>query len=75
MHIAKVFESDGYQMVDLPPEFHFVGDEVEIFRRGDEVILCEKPQEKPPLGRPEGNSPEARGTMTMPGLSVENWAA
>lgn len=31
------------QAVRLPKEFRFEGTEVEIFRRGDEVILREKP--------------------------------
>lgn len=31
------------QYIDLPKEFSFKSNEVEIFRRGDEVILHEKP--------------------------------
>lgn len=31
------------QAIHLPKEFCFEGTEVEIFRRGDEVILREKP--------------------------------
>jgi antitoxin VapB len=43
MTIAKVFRSGNSQAVRLPKEFRFKAKEVEIFRRGDEVILKEKP--------------------------------
>ena len=43
MTTAKVFMSGRSQDVRLPKEFRFEGTEVEIFRRGDEVILREKP--------------------------------
>lgn len=39
---AKVFRSGNSQAVRLPKEFRFRGNEVEIFRRGDEVVLREK---------------------------------
>src|SRR6202040_2861096 len=42
MTIGKVFRSGNSQAVRLPKEFRFKGKEVEIFRRGDEVILREK---------------------------------
>jgi antitoxin VapB len=41
---AKVFQSGNSQAVRLPKEFRFTGDEVEIFKRGDEVVLREKPR-------------------------------
>lgn len=41
---AKVFRSGNSQAVRLPKAFRFDADEVEIFRRGDEVVLREKPQ-------------------------------
>ena len=44
MATARVFKSGGSQAVRLPKEFRFASDEVEIFRRGDEVVLREKPQ-------------------------------
>ena len=44
MPTAKVFKSGNSQAVRLPKEFRFDADEVEIFRRGDEVVLREKPQ-------------------------------
>ena len=44
MASAKVFRSGNSQAVRLPKEFRFASDEVEIFRRGDEVVLREKPK-------------------------------
>jgi antitoxin VapB len=44
MMTAKVFKSGNSQAVRLPKEFRLSGDEVEIFRRGDELVLREKPQ-------------------------------
>jgi antitoxin VapB len=44
MTTAKVFKSGNSQAVRLPKEFRFATDEVEIFRRGDEVVLREKPR-------------------------------
>jgi antitoxin VapB len=41
---AKVFISGNSQAVRIPKEFRFDAAEVEIFQRGDEVIL--KPQPK-----------------------------
>ena len=43
MTTAKVFMTGRSQAVRLPKEFRFEGTEVEIFRRGDDVILREKP--------------------------------
>ena len=42
MATAQIFKSGKSQAVRLPDEFRFHGEEVEIFRRGDEVILREK---------------------------------
>lgn len=41
MPIAKVFRSGNSQAVRLPKEFRFGAAQVEIFRRGDEVVLRE----------------------------------
>ncbi len=41
MVTAKVFKSGNSQAVRLPKEFRFKGAEVEITRRGEEVILRE----------------------------------
>jgi antitoxin VapB len=39
---AKVFISGNSQAVRLPKEFRFKGDAVEIYRRGDEVVMRER---------------------------------
>jgi len=39
MKKARVFQSGNSQAVRLPKEFRFDVKEVEIFRRGDEVVL------------------------------------
>ena len=41
MAVAKVFKSGNSQAVRLPKEFRFNASEVEISRRGDEVVLRE----------------------------------
>lgn len=43
MGTARVFRSGNSQAVRLPKEFRFKAKEVEVFRRGDEVVLREKP--------------------------------
>jgi antitoxin VapB len=42
MGTARVFRSGNSQAVRLPKQFRFKSKEVEIFRRGDEVVLREK---------------------------------
>ena len=44
MSTTKIFKSGNSQAVRLPKEFQFDVSEVEIFRRGDEVVLRKKPQ-------------------------------
>lgn len=41
---AKIFQSGNSQAVRIPKEFRFEASEVEIFKRGDEVILKPKPK-------------------------------
>ena len=48
MATAKVFKSGNSQAVRLPKQFRISADEVEIFRRGDEIVLREKARD---LGR------------------------
>jgi len=43
MAIAKVFKSGNSQAVRIPKEFALTASEVEIFRRGNEVVLRETP--------------------------------
>jgi antitoxin VapB len=42
MFTAKVFRSGNSQAVRLPKQFRLKSKEVEIFRRGDELVLREK---------------------------------
>ena len=42
MATTRVFKSGNSQAVRLPKEYQFDVDEVEIFRRGDEVVLRKK---------------------------------
>lgn len=44
MATAKLFQHGGSQAVRLPKEFRFEGSEVEIERRGSEVVLRPKPK-------------------------------
>ena len=39
MTTARVFQSGNSQAVRLPKEFRVDTDELEIFRRGDEIVL------------------------------------
>jgi antitoxin VapB len=41
---TSVFQSGNSQAVRLPKEFRFKSKTVEIFRRGDEVVLRERPR-------------------------------
>ena len=43
MSYARIFKSGNSQAVRLPKEFRFDAEKVEIFRRGDEVVLRDKP--------------------------------
>ncbi len=42
MSIARIFKSGNSQAVRLPKEFRFKSADVDIFRRGDEVVLRER---------------------------------
>lgn len=42
MAIARVFRSGNSQAVRLPKEFQVKSKELEIFRRGEEIVLREK---------------------------------
>jgi antitoxin VapB len=44
MPVTKIFRSGNSQAVRIPRGFRFRSNEVEILRRGDEVILRERPQ-------------------------------
>ncbi len=49
MAIARVFKSGNSQAVRLPKEFQVESGELEIYRRGDEIIL--RPPKLKGLGR------------------------
>ena len=42
MTTTRVFKSGNSQAVRLPQQFRFRATEVEVFRRGDEIVLREK---------------------------------
>lgn len=42
MDYARVFQSGNSQAVRLPKEFRFSAAQVEIFRRGNEIVLRER---------------------------------
>jgi len=43
MKYARIYNSGNSQVLRLPKEFSFDTEQVEIFRRGDEVVLRDKP--------------------------------
>lgn len=43
MPTAKIFKSGNSQALRIPKEFALKGSEVEIFRRGDEIVIRETP--------------------------------
>lgn len=43
MTYARIFQSGNSQAVRLPKEFRLNVEQVEIFRRGDEIVLREIP--------------------------------
>ena len=43
MTYARVFQSGNSQAVRLPTAFRLTADRVEIFRRGNEIVLREQP--------------------------------
>lgn len=44
METAKIFKNGNSQAVRLPKAYQFDVSEVQIFRRGDEVVLKRKPK-------------------------------
>lgn len=44
MTLARIFQSGNSQAVRLPKNFRFDVDQVEIYRRGDEVVLRAMPR-------------------------------
>lgn len=44
MQTTRVFMSGNSQAVRIPKEFQFDVEEIEIFKRGDEIILRKRPR-------------------------------
>lgn len=44
MRITRVFKSGNSQAVRLPKDFQFNSDEVEVFKRNNEVVIREIPK-------------------------------
>lgn len=44
MRTTRVFKSGNSQAVRLPKDFQFDSDEVEIFRRGNDVVIRRAPK-------------------------------
>lgn len=44
MRTAKIFKSGNSQALRLPKDFQFRSKEVEIFRRGEDIVLREIPK-------------------------------
>lgn len=68
MGTARVFRSGNSQAVRLPKEFRFKGKEVEIFRRGQEIVLREK---EATLGRAFELLASLPDDFDLPGRSKE----
>ena len=66
MATARVFKSGNSQAVRLPKEFRLKASEVEIYRRGEEIVLREK---KRGMGRAYDlirQLPEDLGDLILP---------
>lgn len=58
MSTAKVFRSGNRQAVRLPKAFRVEASELEIFRRGDEIVLRERPTNLERAFRALGSLPD-----------------
>jgi antitoxin VapB len=58
MSTAKVFRSGNSQAVRLPKAFRVEATELEIFRRGDEIVLRERPTNLERAFRALGSLPD-----------------
>jgi len=76
MRTAAVFKSGNSQAVRLPKDFQFDVNEVEILRRGDEVVLRRVPANLAPAFRLLASLPEdfmAEGRVDPPPQPREGW--
>ncbi len=72
---TTVFQSGNSQAVRLPKEFRFKSKTVEIFRRGDEVVLREKARTMGDLirGLPTLGDDFPPDVMGEPAAPVPSW--
>lgn len=68
MATAKVFKSGNSQALRLPKEFRFNSKEVEIIRRGKDIVLRERPEN---LERAFHLITELPGDLEIPGRSKD----
>lgn len=76
MKTAAVFKSGNSQAVRLPKDFQFDVDEVEILRRGDEVVLRRVPANLAAAFRLLASLPDdfmAQGRVDTPPQVREGW--
>lgn len=76
MRTTAVFKSGNSQAVRLPKDFQFDVNEVEILRRGDEVVLRRVPANLAAAFRLLASLPEdfmAQGRVDTPPQPREGW--
>ncbi len=76
MRTTTVFKSGNSQAVRLPKDFQFNVSEVEIFRRGDEVVLRQVPDSLAVAFELLASLPEdfmAEGRQDAPPQPREGW--
>jgi antitoxin VapB len=76
MRTTAVFKSGNSQAVRLPKDFQFDVAEVEILRRGDEVVLRRMPANLAPAFRLLASLPEdfmAQGRVDTPPQARKDW--
>jgi antitoxin VapB len=76
MRTTTVFKSGNSQAVRLPKDFQFNVSEVEIFRRGDEVVLRQVPDSLTAAFELLASLPEdfmAEGRQDAPPQPREDW--
>ena len=76
MMTARVFISGNSQAVRIPKQFQFTCDEVEIFKRGGELVFREKPKNLAKAFELLTSLPEnffAEGRGDLPPQDREGW--
>lgn len=76
MRTTAVFKSGNSQAVRLPKDFQFEVDEVEILRRGDEVVLRRVPTDLAAAFRLLASLPKdfmAQGRVDKPPQRRKGW--